>query len=248
MAFQTVFKRYELKYLITPEQREIILLEAAPFMTPDKYGNTTIRNIYFDTDDFRIIRRSLEKPVYKEKLRIRSYCKADKDSTVFVEIKKKYKGVVYKRRVAVSEEEAFSWLTERRNPPFSNQITDEIEYLMNFYPGIHPTVFLSYEREAYYEKNIDGFRITFDKNVLFRTEGLSLEEETSGTPLLPDNRLLMEIKCAGAVPLWMTDILSREGIYKTSFSKYGRAYTEHILPLSLKNVSDINLQKGVNYG
>lgn len=240
MAFQTVFQRYELKYLITPEQKDIILLESAPFMKADKYGNTTVRNIYFDTDDFRLIRRSVEKPVYKEKLRIRSYRKADKDSTVFVEIKKKYKGIVYKRRVALAEKDALSWIYGHNKPPFRTQITDEIDYFVNFYHDLHPTVFLSYEREAYYGKNDDGFRITFDKNVLFRTDGLTLEEEVCGVPLLPENRVLMEIKCAGAVPLWMVNILSREKIYKTSFSKYGTAYTEHIFPAAMKMQTDKN--------
>lgn len=234
MAFQTVFQRYELKYLITPEQKDTILLEAAPFMKADKYGNTTVRNIYFDTDDFRLIRHSVEKPVYKEKLRIRSYSKADKDSTVFIEIKKKYEGIVYKRRVALTEQEALFWINGHKKPPFRTQITDEIDYFLDFYPGLHPTVFLSYEREAYYGKNDDGFRITFDKNVLFRTDGLTLEKEASGVPLLPENRVLMEIKCAGAVPMWMVNILSREKIYKTSFSKYGTAYTEHIFPAVMK--------------
>lgn len=240
MAFQTVFQRYELKYLITPEQKDIILLESAPFMKADKYGNTTVRNIYFDTDDFRLIRRSVEKPVYKEKLRIRSYRKADKDSTVFVEIKKKYKGIVYKRRVALAEKDALSWIYGHNKPPFRTQITDEIDYFVNFYHDLYPTVFLSYEREAYYGKNDDGFRITFDKNVLFRTDGLTLEEEVCGVPLLPENRVLMEIKCAGAVPLWMVNILSREKIYKTSFSKYGTAYTEHIFPAAMKMQTDKN--------
>ncbi len=230
MAFQTVFKRYELKYIITNEQRDIILLDSAPFIRADEYGNTTIRNVYFDTDDYRVIRHSIEKPVYKEKLRIRSYDRANTDSTVFVEVKKKYNGVVYKRRAALSERDALLWISEHKKPADSTQITEEIDYFINFYPGLHPAAFLSYEREAYYGINDNGFRLTFDKNVLFRDDRLSLEEEPDGLPLLPENRVLMEIKCAGAVPLWMVSILSREKIYKTSFSKYGTAYTKYILP------------------
>lgn len=106
MAFQTVFKRYELKYILTAEQKEKVLHAMEPYMVPDQYGRTVIRNIYFDTDDYRLIRRSIEKPAYKEKLRIRSYSQAEPDSTVFVELKKKYKKVVYKRRISLPEEAA----------------------------------------------------------------------------------------------------------------------------------------------
>ena len=106
MAFQTVFKRYELKYMLTIAQKEKILEAIAPYMKLDKYGRTVIRNIYFDTENYRLIRRSIEKPAYKEKLRIRSYSQATSDSTVFVELKKKYDKVVYKRRIALTEGEA----------------------------------------------------------------------------------------------------------------------------------------------
>lgn len=104
MAFQTVFKRYELKYMLTLEQKAKVLAAMEPYMELDKYGRTTIRNIYYDTDTYLLIRRSIEKTAYKEKLRIRSYSRADKDSTVFVELKKKYQSVVYKRRISLPEE------------------------------------------------------------------------------------------------------------------------------------------------
>ena len=101
MSYTNVFKRYELKYLLTPAQRDAVLLGIAPYMQLDRYGHTTIRNIYFDTGDYRLIRRSIEKPAYKEKLRVRSYRLVGSDDTVFVELKKKYDGVVYKRRIAL---------------------------------------------------------------------------------------------------------------------------------------------------
>lgn len=115
MAYQAVFNRYEFKYLLSPEQKDRILYAMMPYMAPDPYGRTIIRNIYFDTNTYRLIRHSIEKPVYKEKLRIRSYRQADHDSTVFVELKKKYRSVVYKRRVSLSEEEAFQWLAGSRH-------------------------------------------------------------------------------------------------------------------------------------
>ena len=101
MAFQTVFKRYEIKYLLTAEQKQKILRAMAPYMVADQYGKTTVRNIYFDTDNFQLVRHSIDDPVYKEKLRVRSYGAADPQGTVFVELKKKYQKVVYKRRIAM---------------------------------------------------------------------------------------------------------------------------------------------------
>ncbi len=230
MAYTTVFKRYELKYLLTPEQKEKILRVMEPYMSIDKYGCTTIRNIYFDTDSYRLIRRSIEKPAYKEKLRIRSYAKAKADSTVFVELKKKYKHVVYKRRIALAEMEAMDWVTGEHHPSKDTQISEEIDYFMEYYGDLHPTVFLSYEREAYYMRDGGDFRVTFDDNILCRTEDISLEAEVYGSPILPEGAVLMELKCSGGIPLWMTHALTEERIYKTSFSKYGTAYRKLIFP------------------
>ncbi len=230
MAYQTVFKRYELKYMLTLEQKKRLLVAMKPYMKLDKYGRTTIRNIYYDTDTYLLIRRSIEKPVYKEKLRIRSYSRADDDSTVFVELKKKYKNVVYKRRICLPNSEAVAWLSGEKHPNKRTQIANEIDYFMELYGTLHPTVFLSYEREAYYAKDGTGFRITFDENILCRQENLSLRSDAYGSSILPEGKVLMEIKCNGGIPLWMTQVLSKEKIYKTSFSKYGTAYQTMIFP------------------
>ena len=230
MAFQTVFKRYELKYLLTRAQKERILEAMEPYMALDKYGRTTIRNIYFDTDSYRLIRRSIEKPAYKEKLRIRSYKKADAESTVFVELKKKFDGVVYKRRLPLPEQDAMRWVTGLAPCPVQSQIAREIDYFLQFYGRLSPAVFLSYEREAYFEKNGGDFRVTFDDNILCRREKLSLCQEVGGNSILDGELVLMEIKCSGGIPLWMVHTLSREKIYKTPFSKYGTAYRDLIFP------------------
>lgn len=234
MAFQTVFQRYELKYMLTLDQKQRILAAMEPHMQPDPYGRTTIRNLYYDTDTYLLIRRSIEKPKYKEKLRIRSYAKADAESTVFAELKKKYKGVVFKRRISLPYQEAFQWLSREKHPEKQTQITKEIDYFLNYYGTLHPTVFLSYEREAYYARDNSDFRITFDDTVLCRQTDLSLESEIGGIPILPDGKVLMEIKCSGGIPLWMVQVLSEEGIYKTSFSKYGTAYRTLIFPKTHK--------------
>ena len=230
MGYKTIFKRYELKYMLTLEQKEKILQAMSPFMELDKYGKTTIRNIYFDTDNYRLIRRSIEKPTYKEKLRIRSYSRVEDDDTVFVELKKKYENIVYKRRLPLSKCDAMAWICRDQACPTDTQISREIDYFVDHYGRLKPSVFLSYEREAYYEKNGGDFRVTFDENILCRQTDINLASEIYGSPILSENNVLMELKCAGGIPLWMVQVLSREKIYKTSFSKYGTAYSQLIFP------------------
>ena len=150
MAFQTIFKRYEIKYMLTTEQKQKLLEIMEPYMALDKYGRSSIRNIYFDTDTYRLIRNSIEKPIYKEKLRIRSYGRASEDSTVFVELKKKYNHVVYKRRISLPEAETMEWVCNRIPCGKQKQIQREIDYFIDYYETLHPAVFLSYEREAFY--------------------------------------------------------------------------------------------------
>ena len=229
MAYQSVFKRYELKYLLHDSQKAKILEAMEPHMQLDQYGRTTIRNIYFDTDNYRLIRNSIEKPVYKEKLRVRSYRRVNADSPVFVELKKKFDSVVYKRRVSMAEQQAMDWICSRKPGP-DTQIGGEIEYFLDFYQTLHPTVFLSYEREAFFCRSGGDFRVTFDDTILCRQDRLSLEYEPGGVALLPEGFTLMEIKTSGGIPLWMTGILSREQIYNASFSKYGTAYQTLIYP------------------
>ena len=230
MAYQTVFKRYELKYLLTYKQKNSILAAVTSHMEPDEYGRTTVRNIYFDTDNYRLIRRSIEKPAYKEKLRIRSYSRATPQSPVFVELKKKYNSVVYKRRISLPEQEAMNWICQKQTCPKSSQISNEISYFIEYYKTLHPVVFLSYEREAFHSFEGNDFRVTFDENILCRQENLSLEADIGGTPLLGSHMVLMEIKCPGGIPLWMTHALTEEHLVKTSFSKYGTAYQTMIFP------------------
>lgn len=238
MGYQAIFKRYEIKYLITAEQKDRILKAMEPYMEPDRYGRSTVRNIYYDTDDFVLARHSIAKPDFKEKLRIRSYEQAGADSTVFVELKRKFDGVVYKRRLGLPEADAMKWMAGSNDPAMmsrldaeSPQVAREIEYFRDLYSGMKPVLWLSYDREAYrLKKDVplsggpEGFRITFDSNILCRETGLSLRSEAFGTAILEDGKFLMEIKSPGAIPMWLTKVLSDEHIYKTSFSKYGTAY------------------------
>lgn len=225
MAIETVFKRYEIKYLITEEQCERLKTLFQPYMMDDEYGKSTIRNVYFDTPSYLLIRNSVEKPVYKEKLRLRSYGETNADSTVFLEVKKKFKGVVYKRRLKLKEGQALDYILNGVKLPDS-QIFREIDYFVSYYKELIPRVVISYEREAFYSRTDHTFRMTFDRNVLYRQEDLSLEKGVYGKCILEPGKVLMEVKTAYAIPLWLASFLSENKIYKTSFSKYGTAYAD----------------------
>ena len=226
MPCQTTFKRYELKYLLTLREKENILNTMREHMKLDSYGRITIRNIYFDTATFQLIRRSLEKPVYKEKLRVRSYCRVKEKDPVFVELKKKYKSVVYKRRLVLPEKAVMDSFQKGLPLPIASQIGEEIQYFRDYYGELFPAVFLTYEREAFYSLDGSDFRVTFDENILYRRKDMDLGSRIYGIPLIEKNQSLMEIKTSGGIPLWMSHALSRCHIYQTSFSKYGSAYRQ----------------------
>lgn len=218
------FERIEIKYLISEEKKEILLSHAAPRIREDGYGKSLVANVYLDTPDDRLIRRSLEKPVYKEKLRLRSYgTPKTGEDTVFLELKKKYRGVVYKRREPMPYAAAQDFLA---CPTPKTQIEGEIARFLSFYPGIRPAMYLAYRREAYFGVLDTGLRLTFDTDIRYRTEEAELSRGVFGRELLRPGQVLLEIKVAGAVPLWLSHILSEERIFHTSFSKYGRAYEE----------------------
>ena len=218
-----IFKRIEKKYIVTKEQHKALLSIIKGRLSSDKFPKNTILNIYLDTSDFLMIRNSIEATSYKEKLRLRSYGTPDDDSKVFLEIKKKYKGVVYKRREVMTLEEARRYI-DNGIKPFDSQIMREIDYMMFFYNKPKPAVVLSYEREAYFASEDPSLRITFDTAPRFRADDLMLEHGSSGREILPLNNVLMEIKTNVAMPLWLAHALDECGILPASFSKYGTAY------------------------
>jgi SPX domain protein involved in polyphosphate accumulation len=225
--YQAIFKRYEIKYILTAEQVQELKKLMQNYMEADKYGNSTICNIYFDTPDFLLVRRSIEKPVYKEKFRIRSYGISSPDGTVFCELKKKCHSVVYKRRIEMTENQAQNYFVKREGEP-NSQIGREIEFCFNRYKGLAPRVFLSYERQAFYSNTDGDFRMTFDKNIIWRDYDLSLCKGVYGNKILQDNQVLLEVKTVSSLPLWLVKFLSANKIYKCSFSKYGEAYNQMI--------------------
>lgn len=220
---QLKFKRYELKYLVTEEQYSALLKLLDEYAEGDIYGKTTICNVYYDTPSFLLIRRSIEKPVYKEKLRVRCYGVPHQNSRVFVELKKKFKSVVFKRRVKLTLYEAEALLAKKQCAKPS-QVTDEILYFLDFYKDLQPAVCIFCQREAFYGKDDADLRITFDSNILFRDYDLRLTDGIYGEAILPEGYRLLEVKTAKAVPLWLSEFFTKEKIYKTSFSKYGTAY------------------------
>ena len=215
-GFKDVFQRIEVKYLLNDEQYTKLMKKLENMAKVDCYGKTSIQNIYFDTPDYKLIERSLEKPVYKEKLRLRSYGTAKDDTTSFIEIKKKFKGVVYKRRISMPYSEAVDYLVNHKEPKEKSQISNEIDYFLKYYKGIAPAMVISYDR------------IAFDTNIRWRTDKLSLKESTSGHEILLPGQHLMELKIAGAMSPELAKILDELNIRKTSFSKYGRGYLEYM--------------------
>ncbi|MBP3889504.1 MAG: polyphosphate polymerase domain-containing protein [Cellulosilyticum sp.] len=215
--------------MLTREKYNLLLEAIEPYMCADSYGKHTIGNIYYDTDTYELIRHSIEKPKYKEKLRLRSYGIPMEDSKVYLEIKKKYDGVVYKRRISLTLAEAEAYLNEGMKPQKDSQILREIDYFISFYKP-EAKLYLAYDRIAYFGREDPEVRITLDHNIRSREEVLSLGAGDQGTPLLEDDQYLMEIKVPGAMPIWLSGILADLEIYPTSFSKYGNIYKKSILP------------------
>lgn len=222
--YRSVFERYEKKYIISFSQKERLLDRISDILLPDEFGESTLCNLYFDTPDYRLIRASIERPVFKEKLRIRSYGVPDKSSNVFVELKKKYKGVVYKRRINMTYEEAVDLLCRRNLPLSKGQVLGEVAYFMGHYKGLRPSVSIFCERSAFYSAEDENLRLTFDRNVRFRNQLLDLSLGDDGTRILEDGLFIMEIKSLNSIPLSIVHTLNELEIYPRSFSKYGKAY------------------------
>ena len=217
------FKRNEKKYLLSPERYEALWSELSPRLVPDEYFSSTVCSVYYDSGDYELIRRSIEAPVYKEKLRVRSYGVPAPDGTVFVELKKKFKGTVYKRRVQTTAERAEAWLSGLSAAPENSQVCREIDWFLHMHSPA-PKIFIACDREAYVADGAPELRFTFDRGIRWREGELSLCAGTHGAPLLDDGQVLMEIKIPDAAPLWLAGTLSRLEVFPTGFSKYGSCY------------------------
>jgi len=221
-----IFDRVEKKYVISETQYKELIERLKGKMQLDKYGFSTICNIYFDTNNYELIRTSLDKPVYKEKIRLRSYGVPTLESKVFLEIKKKYKGVVNKRRIEMTLQEAYDYI-DRGIIKEDTQIMREIDYCFKRY-DLKPAIYLAYDRYAYQGLEDPEFRVTFDFNIRSRDNDLRLEKGDYGDLLSDEPIYVMEVKTLGSIPMWFVKILSELQIYPHSFSKYGEIYKEKI--------------------
>lgn len=244
------FRRYEKKYLITEKQYNLLIPKLLEHMEEDKFckdgNNYCIYNIYYDTVNNDVIRHSISKPYYKEKLRLRSYNVPSKDDDiVFLELKKKINGIVNKRRVVLTLKEAHDLLEHGKKPVstdyMKNQLLDEIDYYLSN-NDVVPKVYIGYTRKAFFDKIDKDFRLTFDSKILTRRNSLSLEDGYFGSDILKENTFLMEVKILAAMPLWFSNILSELCIYSTHFSKYGNEFMDYIL----KEKSDNNLNRNIS--
>lgn len=226
-----VFNRYEHKYLIDKETFLKMLKQIEKYMEVDEYNRTgkpyPIHNIYFDTRDYDLIRTSLSKPIYKEKVRIRSYIPFERNEIVFLEIKKKYKGLVNKRRTRIVLKDALDFIENKKNPNLelymNEQVVKELDYIFQT-KTLYPKAKISYDRIAFYNKDVHDLRITFDFNICSKKLYDNIYEESETKYLLGKQKILMEVKAEQSIPIWLSNILAQNKIYSISCSKYGLEY------------------------
>lgn len=239
----STFARKEIKFLLNMDQYHSLMDTLLQYMVPDKYcvggKEYGIYNIYYDTADDFLIRESLSKPYYKEKIRLRSYYSpASENDTVFLEIKKKIGGIVTKRRVSMTLGESDEYFATGKKPQTDKyiltQVFNELDAFLDHY-HVLPKQYISYQRMAFFGKDDTDFRLTFDRKITERRYDLRLDKGSYGNYIIDADQRLMEIKISDAVPGWLIAKLSELGIYKTSFSKYGRAY-QNFIKSSMRSV------------
>lgn len=232
---QLTFKRYEKKYMIEPEQYRRFRQELDGHIKPDRFFESTVCSIYYDTDDYSLIRNSIEKPVYKEKLRLRSYNVPGPDGEAFVELKGKFKGLVYKRRVLMRAREAMEYLAGERPAPYEGQVVREVDWFLKC-NRVSPKVYIACDRQAYVSREDPDLRITFDENIRWRQTELDLCAGSHGENILPSGFVLMELKIPQACPMWLARMLSEHRLFPAGFSKYGTCYRENLINGVIFNV------------
>lgn len=229
-----VFNRYENKYLLDDEAYLRFYDRLLDYMEIDEYNKQhpfySISNIYFDTENHSLIRKSISKPKYKEKLRLRAYGVPKPGDFGYLELKKKVFGLVNKRRTSLRLAEACEFVRTGIMPEYEDymnkQVLHEIHYFLGRYE-LEPKVYLAYNRRALFDKNNRDLRITFDTNIRSRRYDLTLESGDHGEPLLEPGRWLMEVKAEKTIPLWLSRMLSEHHMFRTSFSKYGNEYKKY---------------------
>ncbi|MGN1327939.1 MAG: VTC domain-containing protein [Clostridia bacterium] len=221
------FRRVEKKYVITKKQYLSLKNVIQDKMVEDEHGKSTICNIYFDTEQYDLIRHSITKPIYKDKIRLRSYNIPTRDTITYLEIKRKYYDIVSKRRIQAPLNDFYQYFKGNKKLEES-QVKKELDYYFLHY-NLKPTMFVSYQRRAYYDKENRDFRLTFDSNILARDYDLKIEKGNYGDLILDKEKYIMEVKTLGAMPIWFVEILNKLNVCPCGFSKYGEAYTQLIL-------------------
>ena len=228
MDYQSIFERVESKYVLTKTQYEGLWKKIGTHLVDDAFPHSSISSIYFDTDNYSLARTSIDKSAYREKLRLRSYGLKNDDSEVFLELKKKYNGIIYKRRQGMSYRDSINYILFDKKP-VDTQIMSEIDYLKVKYPDLAPRVLISYERDSFAGKEDKQLRITFDYDIRYSLDNLTLKGNKADRKLSDDDTIIMEIKSLKSMPLWLSHSLDELGILPGTFSKYGQIYTKVIM-------------------
>ncbi len=218
----TIIDRMEQKYFISFNDYDKLMNRINDKLVKDKYFDERIYNVYFDNDDYDLINKSLEKPIYKEKVRLRSYSKANSNTNVFLEMKKKFDGHGNKRRVDINYLEARNYIDRNIIPDTNKQIMREIDYVFKK-NDLKPKISLTYDRLSYAFKDDESYRITFDTNIRYSNKKLDLVDLDDEDCLL-NNGYIMEVKTLKGYPVWFIDALNDLKIYPVSYSKVGEAY------------------------
>ena len=224
---QHIFKRYEKKYLISAEQAAIIETAISGTMTPDQYDSYWVQNLYFDTDNWDVIHTSMQKPFYKEKMRLRYYGILGESASryAFLELKKKYAGIVYKRRISVDVQEILLPLSDVLAGK-STQIAKELDFYIKS-AAVSEKMFIAFQRRAFAGKDDAMLRVTLDSGIRYRTSQLHFYDPGEGYVVLHENQHLLEIKTDKSIPFWLARLCNENGIYPASYSKYAACYTDY---------------------
>ena len=236
-------RRVEKKYLITRSEKATLLKALKKQLVHDEYYKEEILSLYLDTDNFDLAIKTIDRPEFREKVRVRAYNVPKRSTRIFFEVKTKLATnktkIGNKRRLIIPLKDFYSYMNTGKNleqiaasasnnNPQQIQVAKELDYLIKHY-NLRPKIIIVSNRTAFSGKNDPTFRLTFDENLRFRTTDLKLEKGSSGEkyfPSTPDPKrgIIMEAKTINAMPPWFVDEISRLKIYPTRFSKYGKIY------------------------
>lgn len=233
-----VFNRYELKYIVNKALYKELLQALQGHVFMDKHGDQDgyymVMNLYYDTADHLFFNETVNRQQFRQKLRLRGYNHINRDSNVFLEIKKKYRGVVYKRRTLLKLPEAYAFLADTLSKKdyslydaSNTQILGEVDFLKQFYQ-LEPKVIVSYDRQAFQGIHEEDLRVTFDRNLLKRETDLRIESRSDGELFMDPSLYVLEVKVNDRIPLWLSHILNDFQCWRQGYSKYTSSYNSDL--------------------